>query len=59
MCIRDSFNTEEQFSGASLKEDGSGMGLSFMQERVKFINGRLFVNSSAGRGTRITVNMPY
>ena len=53
------FNTEEQFSSASLKEDGSGMGLSFMQERVKFINGRLFVNSSAGRGTRITVNMPY
>jgi len=53
------FNTEEQFLGTSLKEDGSGMGLSFMQERVKFINGRLFINSSPDRGTRITVNMPF
>ena len=40
------------------KEDGSGMGLSFMEERVNFINGRLFVRSTAGEGTRITVNMP-
>ena len=41
------------------KEDGSGMGLSFMEERVKFINGRLFVRSAIGEGTRITVNMPF
>lgn len=40
------------------KEDGSGMGLSFMEERVNFINGRLFVRSTDGKGTRITVNMP-
>ena len=40
------------------KEDGSGMGLSFMEERVNFINGRLFVRSTEGEGTRITVNMP-
>jgi len=53
------FNTEVQFSGTPLKEDGSGMGLSFMRERVKFINGRLFVQSSEGKGTRITVNMPF
>ena len=39
-------------------EDGSGMGLAFMQERVKYINGRLFLSSKEGRGTRITINMP-
>ena len=48
------FDTNAPF----LKEDGSGMGLSFMQERVKFVNGRLFVRSNKGEGTRITVNMP-
>ena len=42
----------------TVKEDGSGMGLGFMQERVNFINGRLFVRSMIGEGTRITVNMP-
>lgn len=53
------FDTAEHFAGGTLKEDGSGMGLSFMQERVKFINGRLFIRSIIGEGTRITVNMPY
>lgn len=53
------FNAAEQFSeDAKIKEDGSGMGLSFMQERVNFVNGRLFIRSADGEGTRITVNMP-
>lgn len=38
--------------------DGTGMGISFMRERVAFINGRLFIFSNEKEGTRITVNMP-
>lgn len=33
-----------------------GMGLFFMKERVSFINGRLFINSELGKGTRVTLN---
>lgn len=35
-----------------------GMGLLFMEERIKYINGRLFINSGEGKGTRITINTP-
>ena len=33
-----------------------GMGLFFMKERISFINGRLFINSQLGKGTRVTLN---
>ena len=33
-----------------------GMGLFFMKERIDYINGRLFINSIPGEGTRITIN---
>lgn len=33
-----------------------GMGLFFMKERVNYINGRLFINSIPGEGTRVTIN---
>ncbi|MBP2833612.1 type IV pili methyl-accepting chemotaxis transducer N-terminal domain-containing protein [Aquimarina sp. U1-2] len=33
-----------------------GMGLFFMKERMNYINGRLFMNSTPGKGTRITLN---
>lgn len=39
-------------------DDGSGMGLAFMQERINYINGRLFIRSQPGEGTRITINIP-
>jgi len=45
---------------ASLIEDtekGSGLGLFFMRERISYINGRIFINSKRGEGTRITINM--
>lgn len=38
-------------------KDG-GMGLTFMQERIKYINGRLFINSAPEKGTRVTLNVP-
>jgi len=33
-----------------------GMGLFFMKERISYINGRLFINSKPGSGTRVTIN---
>lgn len=36
----------------------SGMGLLFMKERVQYINGRVFIKSIPGEGTRITFNIP-
>ncbi|QCX01714.1 PAS domain-containing protein [Aggregatimonas sangjinii] len=33
-----------------------GMGLFFMRERISYINGRLFIHSEPGKGTRVTIN---
>ena len=38
--------------------DGGGMGLTFMKERIKYINGRLFLTSELNKGTRVTLNIP-
>jgi len=35
----------------------AGMGLFFMKERINYINGRIFINSSKNNGTRITINI--
>ncbi|NND33421.1 MAG: PAS domain S-box protein [Saprospiraceae bacterium] len=49
--LHDDLNTSQ-------KSETTQLGLSFMKERVKFINGRLFIRSEKGKGTRITVNVP-
>lgn len=36
-----------------------GMGLFFMKERINYINGRLFINSVPGKGTRVTINYKF
>ncbi|SFW63872.1 ATP-binding protein [Cellulophaga fucicola] len=33
-----------------------GMGLFYMKERINYINGRLFINSTKDKGTRVTIN---
>lgn len=38
-------------------EKDSGLGLFFMRERISYINGRIFINSAKGKGTRITINI--
>lgn len=40
------------------RTDGSGMGLSFMEDRIQNIGGRLFMHTSVEGGTRITMNVP-
>lgn len=42
----------------SKPDEEGGMGLTFMKERVKYINGRLFINSSPNEGTKVTLNVP-
>ncbi len=42
----------------SEKNGEGGMGLTFMRERIKYINGRLFINSVPNKNTRITLNVP-
>ena len=45
-------------STSSNSEEGLGMGLFFMQERISYIDGRLFIHSEKGEGTSITINLP-
>lgn len=40
------------------KEDGSGLGISMMKERVFLFAGRLEINSEPGKGTKILVEIP-
>jgi len=42
----------------NIKTGEGGMGLTFMQERIKYIDGRLFLTSEVGKGTRVTLNIP-
>lgn len=35
-----------------------GMGMFFMKERMEYINGRVFLNSELGNGTRVVLNYP-
>ncbi|CAL2078182.1 type IV pili methyl-accepting chemotaxis transducer N-terminal domain-containing protein [Tenacibaculum sp. 190524A05c] len=46
------------FDTSQKKKGVGGMGLTFMKERIKYINGRLFLSSEKGKGTRVTLNIP-
>jgi signal transduction histidine kinase len=41
-----------------VKNGDGGMGMTFMKERIKYVEGRLFLNSELGEGTRVTLNIP-
>jgi len=42
----------------NVKNADGGMGMTFMKERIKYIDGRLFLSSEEGKGTRLTLNIP-
>lgn len=46
------------FDTAPSSTAGAGMGLSIMTERARLLNGRLHVQSAAGAGTTIKVEVP-
>ena len=41
-----------------IKTGDGGMGMTFMRERISYINGRFFITSELGHGTRVTLNIP-
>ena len=41
-----------------VKTGDGGMGMTFMQERINYIDGRMFLTSEEGKGTRVTLNIP-
>jgi len=41
-----------------IKTGDGGMGMTFMKERISYINGRFFITSELGQGTRVTLNIP-
>ncbi len=49
------FNINNIPSKPHNKAEG-GMGLFFMKERMNYINGRIFINSIPGEGTRVILN---
>jgi len=42
----------------NVKNGDGGMGMTFMRERINYIDGRFFINSELGKGTRVTLNIP-
>jgi PAS domain S-box-containing protein len=42
----------------NVKNGDGGMGMTFMRERIKYIDGRLFLHSEPNKGTRVTLNVP-
>ena len=51
------FDTSKE--ATKLDPGKGGMGLHFMKERMNYIDGKLFIHSSPGEGTRITINYKY
>ena len=45
-------------NGPKNKNGKGGMGMTFMRERINYIDGRLFIHSEPGKGTRVTLNIP-
>jgi len=45
--------------GESQNQTGTGIGLALTKELVKLHNGKLFVTSKTGKGSKFTVQLPY
>ncbi|MDT0686496.1 ATP-binding protein [Autumnicola psychrophila] len=58
VTIDDNGKGFEKQETKSDRADSGGMGMTFMKERIKYIQGRLFVTSEVGKGTKITLNVP-
>jgi len=52
------FDTSKVPENPSSDAEG-GMGLFFMKERMTYINGKIFINSIPGEGTRVTLNYGF
>jgi len=41
-----------------IKDDNSGFGLSFMKERIYLLSGKLSIDTQAGEGTKVIIEIP-
>jgi len=59
ISVTDNGKGFDHLKASKKKRGGSegGMGLFFMKERMEYINGRVFINSS-NEGTRVVINYP-
>ncbi len=68
-CVQVSFTREDHLIRMTIQDDGAGFdstqaagdghfGLKFMRERAETLGGRLEVESAAGEGTRVVVEIP-
>ena len=48
------FNTND----LTRSKSSTGMGMVFMKERMSYIDGRIYINSTQGKGTKVTLNCP-
>jgi len=46
-------------AGEKNEATGTGIGLALVKELVKLHNGKIFVSSKPGKGSRFTVHLPY
>jgi signal transduction histidine kinase len=58
LSIRDNGRGFEAGAPGSANPSGAGSGLSGIAERVRFLNGRMAVDSRPGAGTNLTVEVP-
>lgn len=48
------------FQGSDkVEQTGTGIGLAFVKDLVKLHNGKIFVSSQPGKGSKFTVRIPY
>lgn len=47
------------FEQVNNKSEGAGLGMSIVKELVQLMGGQIYVDSKVGKGTRITINLPY
>lgn len=49
---------EDNGKGFNLRERGNGIGLANIESRVEFLGGRMEVDSGAGSGTTVSIDIP-
>ena len=52
-------SVEDNGSGLQTSKSNGGLGLKGIRERAQILNAHLQIQSSQGKGTRITVSLPY
>ncbi len=52
-------NYTQETSSKTIKEKGTGLGMSITKQLITLMNGEIFVDSIKGKGTTFTINIPF